>query len=85
MTVLCYTSYTEILPPISLAETEYTQNNTYTKTDTFDVSRVSYKYTVHDGAQFGIECSSVATPSNEFVGEVTWYKRTTSVSGLCVE
>ena len=75
----CHAPYTEILPPISLSETEYSQNNTYTKTMT---SQGSYNYTVHSGAQFGIECSSIATPDNEFVGTVTWYKRTTNMSGL---
>ena len=40
-----------------------------------------YTYSVHTGAQFGVECSSIATIEKPFAGEVTWYKRTT-VLGL---
>ena len=40
-----------------------------------------YTYSVHTGAQFGVECSSIATVKEPFAGELTWYKRTT-VSGL---
>ena len=41
-------------------------------------------YEIHAGAQFGVECSSVATPDNEFVGRVTWYRRGDSDSGLFI-
>ena len=40
-----------------------------------------YTYSVHTGAQFGVECSSIATIKKPFSGEVTWYKKMT-VSGL---
>ena len=35
------------------------------------------EYSVHSGAQFGLECSSIATESEEFPGIVTWYRKTT--------
>ena len=78
--------YTAIEPPISLKETKYTKENTYTVSSSSDSdgNELTYTYIVHDGAQFGVECSSVATPEEEFVGEVTWYKKMISSSGLCV-
>ena len=30
---------------------------------------------VHAWAPFGVECSSVETLDNEFVGKITWYKK----------
>ena len=71
--------YPVILPPIDLAETEYTEKTTYSHTIGEDEKeRV---YTVHAGAQFGVECSSVETPNNKFFGRITWYKRVKTASG----
>ena len=42
-----------------------------------------YTYSVHTGAQFGVECSSVATIEEPFAGELTWYKKVT-LSGLYI-
>ena len=67
-------SFAAIPPPISLGETNYSQPATYTSADEGD--RV-VEYSVHSGAQFGLECSSIATESEEFPGIVTWYRKTT--------
>ena len=67
-------SFTAIPPPISLGETNYSQPATYTSADGGD--RV-VEYSVHSGAQFGLECSSIATESEEFPGIVTWYRKNT--------
>ena len=67
-------SFAAIPPPISLGETNYSQPATYTSADEGD--RV-VEYSVHSGAQFGLECSSIATEDEEFPGIVTWYRKTT--------
>ena len=80
--LLCdFSTLLVIHPPIGLAETLYTNQTTYNKT-----VRESQEsaYVIHAGAQFGVECSSVATPDNEFVGRVTWYRKVVSESGLFI-
>ena len=74
-------TYTAIKPPISLNETEYTRDSTYSVSVTSEGTDTVYTYSVHTGAQFGVECSSIATIEKPFAGEVTWYKKMT-VSGL---
>ena len=68
--------FTAITPPINVSESQYTNYNR-----TGDLAERSLTYFVLTGTQFGIECNSIASPSNEFVGEITWYKKDTSESG----
>ena len=76
--LLCdFSTLLVIHPPIGLAKTLYTSHK---KTSGSQES----VYEIHAGAQFGVECSSVATPDNEFVGRVTWYRRVDSDSGLFI-
>lgn len=79
MHVITYNSYTAIEPPITLYETDYTKENTYNKSMRSEGTDTVYTYFVHSGAEFGVECSSIATPENEFAGEITWYKKTTGL------
>ena len=80
-TLIIHTISTAIKPPISLNETEYTRESTYNLSMTCEGTDTVYTYSVHTGAQFGVECSSIATIQKPFSGEVTWYKKVT-VSGL---
>ena len=68
-----------IHPPIDLAKTKYTEKTTYSQAISTDQKERTY--TVHAGAQFGVECNSVETPNNEFIGRITWYKRVIMASG----
>ena len=77
LTVVQSPSPTAIKPPVALAETGYSQPSTYT-IDGDGNNREKRKYTVHEGAQFGVECSSVASETEEFPGIVTWYRKTAS-------
>lgn len=61
---------TAIIPPLSLRVTDMAKQNLYNKRVTDNVAT----YTVELGAEFGIECSSVATNSGEIIGDITWYK-----------
>ena len=60
-----------IHPPIDLKETQYTEKTTYS----LDINGKERIYMVHAWAPFGVECSSVETLDNEFVGKITWYKK----------
>lgn len=66
----------EIRPPIAVSVT----NNI--NTNTFDVASTGWTttYSVEIGAEFELQCQSVATEDNSLVGKVTWYM--TSSSGL---
>ena len=69
-----------IKPPISLSETKYTRQTTYdVSMETEENDRV-YTYSVHIGAEFGVECSSITTTEDQLAGAITWYKKIT-VSG----
>ena len=71
--------YTAIPPPAIITETDYTQQTRYERRITSSrEDRTDITYAVHGGAQFGIECSSVAVENDteSFAGEVTWYKKT---------
>ena len=65
-----------IPPPIKVTLADDLNPNTYSKDSSGDM----LKYSVHQGAQFKLECSSVEMGPNSFPGEVTWYM-TTSHSG----
>ena len=71
---------TAIEPPIALNTDSNAKPNTFSMTV---VDEDMYVYSVHKGAEFGVECSSVAIEGYEFIGEVTWYKETIDMSGLC--
>ena len=77
-----YIPLTAIEPPIALNIDSNAKPNTFNESHVVDKNM--YMYSVHKGAEFGVECSSVATEGNEFIGEVTWYKETIAMSGLCV-
>ena len=65
-----------IPPPINIIEIQYTHNATYTWSEEHQT------YAVQAWTEFGIECNSVASADiNVYVGEVTWYEKTTSTSG----
>ena len=70
--------FSVIHPPIALVETVYTEKNT----SSVDIQGKARIYTVDAGVPFGIECNSVETLDNEFVGRITWYKNVTNSSGL---
>ena len=64
---------TAIPPPIDIIETDYT--TMYDKNETQTAEGLIYSYTVHAEAQFGIECNSIGSVGDEFVGDITWYKK----------
>ena len=59
------------------------RENTYNVSMKSERSGIFYTYTVHIGAEFGIECSSLTTTEDQLAGEITWYKKTT-VSGMSI-
>ena len=73
-------SHTVIHPPIDLTVTNYTVETTYSLESKGKGNERTY--TVHAWAQFGVECSSVETLDNGFVGRITWYKRVPTSEGL---
>lgn len=81
MYLILHYSNAAIKPPIALSETKYTRKNTYVSTIT-EGSDIVYNYSVHTGAEFGVECSSITTTEDQLAGVITWYKKTT-VSGWC--
>ena len=71
--------FSAIPPPIAVNTTSNSNPNT------FDVARTSgtTTYSVQHGAEFELQCSSVATEESNFSGSVIWY-RTTKHTGWCV-
>ena len=66
-----------IKPPIVLTETKYTGQNTYNVSMKTEGNDIVYTYSVHTGAEFGVECSSITTTEDQLAGEITWYKKMT--------